>query len=363
MPPSHSALRRRDTPWCDQHTGDTEAASVEQLPTVRGSGCSVAQNGDVRHRPARPRFSIVLPVRDRADVIGRTVAGVLSQTFADLELLVVDRGSEDGSMDAVRAAGDERVVVIDGPVDPAAAYVAGLEAATGAWTALIDADCEVTSGWLARLGRLVDATDAGFVSCGGIQHDGRGGTIELRPTSSGAGANACVRAGAFLTTTDRLRTVVEIIGSELTGSVDWDRPDDTTCVDDDGCSGHLGRAALDLTLLDGDAAVSSPELLVAWHERPDGRVEPAPLPNLDEIHLRVAFQGLDALARTPIPDGDLLARYATAGGVAAARLRQGRDARRLFRIACRARPEVRDHWSNLVAAHLGPLGQRAWVER
>ena len=59
-----------------------------------------------------------------------------------------------------------------------------------------------------------------------------------------------------------------------------------------------------------------------------------------------------------IPDERLLARYATAGAMAAVRLQQGRDARRLFRVACRARPEVRDHWTRLLAAHLGPLGQR-----
>lgn len=322
----------------------------------------------MRHPPGRPRFSIVLPVRDRADMVGRAVAAVLAQTFVDLELLVVDTGSTDRTLDAVRAAGDERVVVLgnrlDGQGDAPVAHTTALAAARGTWIAFIDADTEVAPGWLARLGRLIDATGAGFASCGGLQADRHGGSSEVRPVPGGDGTRACFRPGAFLTTTDRIRMVLELIGPELvhrcaSRHAGYTAAPETTGED---WTGHLGRGALDLTLLDGDAVASSPELLVTWHEPvdPDGEACSA---SVDEVHLRVAFQGLDALARTPIPDGELLARYATAGGVAAARMRQRRDARRLLRIAWRARPDVRDHWSNLVAAHLGPLGQRAWVDR
>ncbi|MTA64816.1 MAG: glycosyltransferase, partial [Actinobacteria bacterium] len=40
-----------------------------------------------------PRFSVVIPVQNRADVVGRAIASVVAQTFADFELLVVDDGS------------------------------------------------------------------------------------------------------------------------------------------------------------------------------------------------------------------------------------------------------------------------------
>lgn len=330
--------------------------------SVRDRAAVPTHNGDVGVRTGRPRFTVVLPVRDRADVVGRAVAGVLAQTFADLELVVVDLGSTDRTLDAVEAAGDPRVEVLDGRTEAASGAAALLDAARGTWITFIDADCEVSAGWLARLGRLVDATVAGFASCGGLQHDDRGGSIEVRPVDSAEGTRACFRPGAFTTTTDRMRSVVELIGSDLPRPF-GDRHLHATPHPDDGCIGHLGRAALDLTLLDGDPVAASPELLVAWHERSHGPQDPTAAPELDEVQLRAAFQGLDALSRAPIPDGELLARYATAGGVAAARLRQNRDARRLFRIAWRARPEVRDHWSNLVAAHLGPIGRRSWAAR
>lgn len=298
----------------------------------------------------------MLPVRDRAGVVGRAVAGVLAQTFVDLELIVVDLGSTDGTLDAVRAVADDRVVVLDAPTGACSAHTAALDVAQGCWVALIEPECEVAPGWLARMGRLVDSTGAGFASCGGIQHDDRGGTAEVRPVDGSGGTRACIRAGAFVTTADRLRSVVELIGADLTDHATDRRPDRTGEPGDGACAGHLGRAALDLTLLDGDPVVDSPELLVAWHEP----TAPDPTTTGDQLRLRVAFQGLDALAGSPIPDGELLARYATTGGVAAARLRQRADARRLFRIACRARPDVRDHWTNLLASHLGPVRRRAW---
>lgn len=309
-----------------------------------------------RSEASGPRFSVVLPVRDRAHIVGRAVAAVLAQTFGDLELLVVDLGSSDRTLDAVDEVADDRVVVVDraaaGQLD-LSPCVAALDTASGEWATVLNADCEVDSSWLARIGRLVDSTEAHFVSCGGRQIDDRGSVTEFRPVAAGGGSLACLRAGAFATTIQRLRAAVDLIGSELDprhGEVTTDP------------AGHFGRIALDLAVLDGDLVVHSPELLVSWHE-PAGidAAEPSFLTD-DELRLHLAYQGIDALARTPIPDGELLARYATSGGVAAARLQQGRDARRLLRIACRARPEVRDHWTRLFAAHLGPLGQRMFTE-
>ncbi|UDY34633.1 glycosyltransferase family 2 protein [Dermatobacter hominis] len=317
-------------------------------------------------RPGSPRFSVVLPVRDDADVVGRAVASVLAQTFADLELLVIDVGSADRTLDAVRAVADERVSIVDAaarqvPPDEAgddhgrSPYVDALAAARGRWATIISADAEVDSAWLARIGRLADATGAGFVSCGGRQHDRRGTVTEFRPVDPGAGPVACLRAGAFATSTDRLRAAVELIGPELAPT--RDRAEDGGPPEPE-LAGHFGRAALDLAVLDGAVVIHSPELLLSWYDQDEPGTGVDRPRSDDELQLHLAFQGLDALARTPIPDGELLARYATFGGLAAARMQQGRDARRLFRIACRARPEVRDHWTRLLAAHLGPLGQR-----
>lgn len=56
-----------------------------------------------------PRVTVIIPTRDRAAGCVRAVNSVLAQTFTDLEVLVVDDGSTDGTEAAVRAIKDPRV--------------------------------------------------------------------------------------------------------------------------------------------------------------------------------------------------------------------------------------------------------------
>jgi hypothetical protein len=222
------------------------------------------------------------------------------------------------------------------------AYGSGLTAARGRWAVLLDVDTEVAAGWLARLGRLVDSTGAGFVSCGGEQQHLDGSVTEILPQpDDDDGDAACLRPGAFATTTERLAEAVErlAVAREL----------------GDGAPRCIAEQAFDIAVHDGVLVAHTPERLVAWIER-----TPEPPAEGDELRLRWAFQGLEAMARTPIPDTELLARYATIGGVAAARLRRGRDARMLFRIACQVRPDVQKHWARLAVSHVTPLSRRVW---
>ena len=53
-----------------------------------------------------------MPVYNRADVVRRSVESVLRQSFRDLELLVIDDGSRDGTTEAVRAIADPRLKLI-----------------------------------------------------------------------------------------------------------------------------------------------------------------------------------------------------------------------------------------------------------
>lgn len=53
--------------------------------------------------------SVVVPTRDRAGVLPRTLGSVLSQTYRNLEIIVVDDGSTDDTEDVVRSFADPRV--------------------------------------------------------------------------------------------------------------------------------------------------------------------------------------------------------------------------------------------------------------
>jgi glycosyltransferase involved in cell wall biosynthesis len=49
--------------------------------------------------------SAIIPTFNRAGMVGEAVASVLSQTFADFELLVVDDGSTDDTTEALSGFG------------------------------------------------------------------------------------------------------------------------------------------------------------------------------------------------------------------------------------------------------------------
>jgi len=91
-----------------------------------------------------PRVSVVIPTYNRKAVLLESIASVREQTFGDLEILVCDDGSSDGSREAVHAvaAADSRVRWIAGEHCGAPGLVRnrGIRAATGEWIAFQDSD-------------------------------------------------------------------------------------------------------------------------------------------------------------------------------------------------------------------------------
>lgn len=91
-----------------------------------------------------PSVTVVIPAWNAGMTIGRALASVLDQTMTDLEVVVVDDASTDdtGAVVAAAAAADPRVRLLRLPANggPSVARNAGIEAARGAWIALLDAD-------------------------------------------------------------------------------------------------------------------------------------------------------------------------------------------------------------------------------
>jgi len=91
------------------------------------------------------RLSVVMPVKNSARFIAESLESVEGQTFGDFELIIVDDGSTDESMDIVRSFKDARIRIVSGPRRGVAAAInRGLEEARGELVARIDADdvCE-----------------------------------------------------------------------------------------------------------------------------------------------------------------------------------------------------------------------------
>jgi glycosyltransferase involved in cell wall biosynthesis len=91
-----------------------------------------------------PAVAVVIPVRDRAAMIGEAVASVLAQTFRDAALVVVDDGSTDGTDAAAERAIAEAPwaahVLRTAPAGVSAARNVGAAAVDSAWIAFLDSD-------------------------------------------------------------------------------------------------------------------------------------------------------------------------------------------------------------------------------
>ena len=89
-------------------------------------------------------ISVVIPVYNRATLVGRAVRSVLDQTFSDREILVVDDGSTDGTPDLVRREFGSQITLLEQSANNgvSSARNRGIRESKGEWLALLDSDDE-----------------------------------------------------------------------------------------------------------------------------------------------------------------------------------------------------------------------------
>lgn len=89
-----------------------------------------------------PLFSVIIPTYNRSGKAKRAVESVLSQTFTDFEILVMDDGSTDDTADVIKSIADPRITYqwdtnYGGPAKP---RNRGIAIAKGKWICFLDAD-------------------------------------------------------------------------------------------------------------------------------------------------------------------------------------------------------------------------------
>lgn len=106
--------------------------------------------------------SVVVPTHERADTLQRAIESVLSQTITDIELIVVDDASTDGTEAVVREYDDPRIKYLkhDENCGGSAARNTGVDAAEGKFVAFLDDDDEWRPGKLAAQLDVYDRASA-----------------------------------------------------------------------------------------------------------------------------------------------------------------------------------------------------------
>ena len=115
-----------------------------------------AERGRFGTLTGTPEVSVVIPTRNRARLLSNTLRSALEQRDVELEVIVVDDGSDDETPAVLVGVDDPRlrVVRLERARGPNGARNAGIEAAVGEWIAFLDDD----DLWApAKLRRQLDA--------------------------------------------------------------------------------------------------------------------------------------------------------------------------------------------------------------
>jgi len=108
--------------------------------------------------PLAPRISVLMPAHNAEPYIAAAVRSALEGGESDLEVVVVDDGSTDGTVAAVHTLQDPRVTVI--PITasggPARPRNVALRHARAQYVAMLDADDVLKPGWLAASADALD---------------------------------------------------------------------------------------------------------------------------------------------------------------------------------------------------------------
>ena len=142
-------------------------------------------------------ISVIVPVHNAAGTLEAAVRSVREQTFADVELILVEDGGADGSpiLCDTLAAEDARIRVFHmEDMGVSAARNLGLDAARGERIAFLDADDVLHPSMLQVLSAMLDASGADYAGCGfEKRHEGE---AAFGDEAHAAGLTAKVGAGA-----------------------------------------------------------------------------------------------------------------------------------------------------------------------
>ena len=116
----------------------------------------------------KPLVSVIIPFYNSKKHLRRCVKSITEQTYTDVEIVLVNDGSEDGSSEIARqlAGEDERITIIEIPHSGVSvARNTGIEKASGSYIMFADSDDVMNIYIIKRMVTLMLKTDADIVTC------------------------------------------------------------------------------------------------------------------------------------------------------------------------------------------------------
>jgi glycosyltransferase involved in cell wall biosynthesis len=111
---------------------------------------------------SNPRFSLIIPTRDRARTLQYCLRTVTAQTYKNLEIIVSDNDSQDNTREIVESCQDARVVYLNTGkrLGMSGNWEFALAAARGQWIGFLGDDDGLLPGCFEALDKLIIETDA-----------------------------------------------------------------------------------------------------------------------------------------------------------------------------------------------------------
>ena len=127
-------------------------------------------------KQSRERIAVVIPALNAADTIRMQIAAVLADRDERVELVLVNNGSTDETLQVMQSstAGHDRVTIVTEPRRGVnLARNAGINATDAPIVLLCDADDEIEPGWIDALATALKNFDLAGGALRRVSHDGK----------------------------------------------------------------------------------------------------------------------------------------------------------------------------------------------